>query len=63
MLDTDEGARRVGEFGIGTNNQISVFTKNMLFDEKTGGTVHLALGTGFPETGGTNESAIHWDFL
>jgi len=63
MLDTDEGARRVGEFGIGTNNQISVFTKNMLFDEKIGGTVHLALGTGFPETGGTNENAIHRDFL
>ncbi len=63
MLDTDEGARRVGEFGVGTNYQISVFTKNMLFDEKIGGTVHLALGTGFPETGGANESGIHWDFL
>jgi aminopeptidase len=63
MLDTDEGARRVGEFGIGTNEQIKVFTKNMLFDEKIGGTIHLALGTSYPETGGVNRSAIHWDLL
>jgi aminopeptidase len=63
MLDTDEGARRVGEFGIGTNEQIKIFTKNMLFDEKIGGTIHLALGTSYPETGGVNKSAIHWDFL
>jgi aminopeptidase len=63
MLDTDEGARRIGEFGIGTNDQIKVFTKNMLFDEKIGGTIHLALGTSFPETGGVNKSGIHWDLL
>ncbi len=63
MLDRDEGARRVGEFGIGTNEQIKKFTKNMLFDEKIGGTIHLALGASYPETGGMNKSAIHWDFL
>ncbi len=63
ILDTDEGARRIGEFGIGTNDQINVFTKNMLFDEKIGGTIHLALGASFPETGGVNKSGIHWDLL
>lgn len=63
ILDTDEGARRIGEFGIGANEQINVFTKNMLFDEKIGGTIHLALGTSFPETGGLNQSGIHWDLL
>jgi len=63
ILDTDEGARRIGEFGIGTNDQIKVFTKNMLFDEKIGGTIHLALGTSYPETGGVNQSGIHWDLL
>ena len=62
-LDTDEGARRVGEFGIGTNEQIKVFTKNMLFDEKIGGTIHLALGASYPQTGGKNKSGIHWDLL
>jgi aminopeptidase len=63
MLETDEGARRVGEFGIGTNDRIKLFTKNMLFDEKIGGTIHLAVGRAYPETGAKNESAIHWDFL
>ena len=63
LLDSDEGARRVGEFGVGTNDQIKIFTKNMLFDEKIGGTIHLALGTSFPEAGGVNKSAIHWDLL
>jgi aminopeptidase len=63
MLDLDEGARRVGEFGIGTNDRIDVFTQNMLFDEKIGGTIHLALGTSYPESGGKNKSGIHWDLL
>lgn len=62
-LETDPGARYLGEFGIGTNDQIDRFTKYMLFDEKMGGTIHLALGFGFPETGSENESAIHWDLL
>jgi len=63
LLDTDEGARRVGEFGVGTNERLKTFTRNMLFDEKIGGTIHIALGASYPETGGINHSAIHWDFL
>lgn len=63
LLDTDPGARVVGELGIGTNPGIDRFTRNMLFDEKISGTVHLAIGSGFPETGGRNVSGIHWDML
>lgn len=63
LLDSDEGARFVGEAAIGTNDNITRFTKNMLFDEKMGGTIHLALGKSLPFTGGTNESAMHWDML
>ena len=62
-LKTDEGAQRLGEFGIGTNDQIKRFTKNMLFDEKIGGTIHLALGNGYPLSGSVNKSTIHWDML
>ena len=63
QLDLDEGARTVGEFAIGTNYGIQKFTKNILFDEKIGGTMHMAVGRGFPEAGGVNESAVHWDFI
>ncbi len=63
MLDTDKGARYVGEFAFGTNPGIGRFTKNTLFDEKIGGTVHLALGKGYPESGSKNSSAIHWDMV
>jgi len=63
MLDTDEGARYVGELGIGTNYGINRFTRNILYDEKIGGTFHLALGSGFGEAGGVNESSIHWDLI
>ena len=63
MLDTDEGARYLGEWGIGTNYGIKRFTKNILFDEKLGGTIHLALGIGFPEVGSENTSGLHWDIL
>ena len=63
MLEADEGARRVGEFAIGTNPGIQRFSKNILFDEKIGGTVHLALGKGYPDTGSRNDSAIHWDMI
>jgi aminopeptidase len=63
MLDTDEGARRLGELGIGTNFGISRGTKEILLDEKIGGTVHLAVGKSYPETGGVNESAVHWDMI
>jgi aminopeptidase len=62
-LDTDEGARRLGEFGIGCNPGIRRHMKNTLFDEKIEGTVHLAIGTGFPQLGGTNKSGIHWDMV
>jgi aminopeptidase len=63
MLDTDEGARRLGELGIGTNYGIADGTGEILLDEKIGGTVHLAVGRSYPETGGVNESAIHWDMI
>jgi aminopeptidase len=63
MLDLDAGARRVGEFAFGLNDAVDRFTLNTLFDEKIGGTVHLALGKSYPETGGINESALHWDLV
>lgn len=63
QLETDPGARRLGEFAIGTNDRIQRFTRNILYDEKIGGTMHVALGAGYPETGSRNESAIHWDFI
>ena len=63
MLDTDEGSRRVGEFALGTNYRIQRYVKNMLFDEKIGGTFHMAMGAGYPESGSTNRSAIHWDMV
>jgi len=63
MIDTDEGGRHLGEFAVGTNYEIRKFTRNTLFDEKIGGTCHLALGAAFPETGGTNRSGIHWDMV
>ena len=62
-LDTDAGARVVGELGIGTNYGIATGTKEILLDEKIGGTVHLAIGASYPETGGVNESAVHWDMV
>jgi aminopeptidase len=62
-LDTDDGARRLGELGIGCNPGITRHMKNTLFDEKMYGTVHLAVGNGFPFIGGTNESAVHWDIV
>jgi aminopeptidase len=58
-----EGADRIGETAIGTNYGVTRFTKEMLFDEKMGGTIHMALGNSYPETGGLNKSAIHWDIL
>lgn len=62
-LGRDDGARRLGELGIGTNAEIDRPTGSTLFDEKIGGTVHLALGRSYPQTGGVNESAIHWDLV
>jgi aminopeptidase len=63
MIDLDAGARYVGEFAIGNNFEIDRFTRNILFDEKMGGTFHMALGAGYPETGSRNTSAIHWDMI
>jgi aminopeptidase len=62
-LDTDAGARYLGEFAFGTNFGINRFTKNILFDEKIGGSFHLALGKGYPDTGSRNDSALHWDMI
>jgi aminopeptidase len=62
-LDTDEGARRLGELGFGCNEGIPRPTRNVLFDEKIAGTIHLALGAGFPSLGGRNVSDLHWDLL
>jgi len=63
MLATDENASYVGEFGVGCNPKITHFTKELLFDEKIGGTIHLALGNAYKENGGGNDSAIHWDIV
>ena len=63
MLDLDDGARRLGELGIGCNPRITQYMKNTLFDEKIDGTVHLALGNGLPEVGGENVSQLHWDIV
>ncbi len=63
MLDMDGGSRFLGECAIGTNYGIKKYTKNTLFDEKIGGTVHFALGAGYPETGNSNQSGLHWDMV
>ena len=63
MIKTDKGASYIGEFGIGVNYNIKKFIKQILFDEKIGGTIHLALGMAYKEGGGKNESAIHWDMI
>ena len=63
MLESDAGSRFIGEYAIGTNFDIDKFTGNILFDEKIGGTFHMALGMGYPETGSHNKSAIHWDMI
>ena len=61
LLDMDAGARYLGEFAFGTNRGIQRHTRNILFDEKIGGTIHLALGSAYPDTGGRNQSGLHWD--
>lgn len=63
MLDLDDGARSLGEIAIGTNYGITRYTKNTLFDEKIGGTFHAAVGAGYPESGNSNESGLHWDMV
>ncbi|MBN1281289.1 MAG: aminopeptidase [Candidatus Thermoplasmatota archaeon] len=63
MLKMDPGARRIGEFAFGLNEGVQQYTKNTLFDEKIGGTIHLAVGSGYPETGSKNTSSLHWDMM
>jgi aminopeptidase len=63
MLDTDAGTRYIGEIGIGMNPKVTKFTKNLLFDEKIGGTVHLAFGMAYKQCGAPNKSALHWDIV
>jgi aminopeptidase len=63
MLDQDEGARYLGELSLGSNYEVQKFTRNLLFDEKIGGTCHLALGKGYPESGSKNRSGLHWDMV
>ena len=63
MIKTDKGSCKLGEFGIGVNSGIQQFIKQILFDEKIFGTVHLALGMAYPEGGGRNKSAVHWDMI
>lgn len=63
MLDMDEGSRGIGEIAIGTNNEIQDITGNILFDEKIGGSIHMAVGASYPETGGKNVSGLHWDLI
>ena len=63
MLDMDEGSRFVGEIAVGTNEMIQEITGNILFDEKIGGAIHMAVGASYPETGGKNVSGLHWDMI
>jgi len=63
LLNMDEGAKRLGEFGVGTNFGIDRFCYDILYDEKIGGTIHLALGRAYAECGGVNQSALHWDII
>jgi len=63
MIKMDKGSHRIGEFAFGTNYGIKKYTKNTLFDEKIGGTIHIAIGLGFPETGSKNKSGLHWDMV
>lgn len=63
LVNMDEGASRIGEFGVGINFGIDRFCYDILYDEKIGGTVHLALGRAYKECGGYNHSALHWDIV
>ena len=63
QLDADEGSRRLGEFAIGTNLDVQQYTGDTLFDEKIGGTIHMAIGASIPMTGGVNQSRVHWDIV
>jgi aminopeptidase len=63
VVNTDPGASKIGEFALGTNPEVTHFCKDILIDEKMGGTIHIGLGRAYPKTGGVNDSAIHWDII
>lgn len=63
MINMDEGSHGIGEIAIGTNDEIQEITGNILFDEKIGGAIHMAVGASYPETGGKNVSGLHWDMI
>ncbi|MBN2603079.1 MAG: aminopeptidase [Candidatus Thermoplasmatota archaeon] len=63
MLNMDKGSNRIGEFAFGMNSGIKKYSKNTLFDEKIGGTIHIAVGLGYPESGSINKSGLHWDMV
>ena len=63
MINMDEGSHGIGEIAIGTNDEIQEITGNILFDEKIGGAIHMAMGASYPETGGKNVSGLHWDLI
>jgi aminopeptidase len=63
MIAADRGAAVLGEFGVGANAGVTAFTRDILLDEKMGGTIHLAIGRSYPESGGKNDSAVHWDMI
>lgn len=63
MINMDEGSHGIGEIAIGTNDEIQEITGNILFDEKIGGAIHMAVGASYPETGGKNVSGLHWDLI
>jgi aminopeptidase len=63
LINMDEGSKRLGEFGVGTNFGIDRFCYDILYDEKIGGTIHIALGRAYAECGGVNQSALHWDII
>ena len=63
IVNSDPGSSLIGEFGLGVNPHLTRFCRDILFDEKIGGTVHIALGRAYPESGGANQSAIHWDIV
>jgi aminopeptidase len=63
IVNTDPGASKIGEFALGTNPEVTHFCKDILIDEKIGGTMHIAMGRAYPRTGGKNKSAIHWDII
>ena len=63
MISMDEGSNKIGEIAFGINKNIKTFSKSILFDEKIGGTMHMAIGASYPDAGGLNKSGLHWDIV